>query len=75
MGVIREHFDKVALLALTVLFLGMLLDLIKFHPDSAAISWAEKSLDVILGSLLTLITGQAFRAGTTTVTVPPETKK
>ena len=72
MGILSNHFDKILLVGFSSLLLAMLLDLVKYHPDSSVIPWIEKSIDVVLGSLLTLITGQIFRGGTTTVTVPKE---
>lgn len=65
----RSQFDKLLLASILALLLSMLLHLLHLKTPSdlaaPAIAWLEKSIDMITGSLLTLVTGHLLRS-------PPE---
>jgi hypothetical protein len=58
---LKSQGDKLLLVALIVFMISVLIHLLHHDASSAAVAWIEKSVDVVLGSLLTLITGQIFR--------------
>lgn len=58
---LKSQGDKLLLTSLIVFMIGALTHFVHHDPASAVVPWIEKSVDVVLGSLLTLITGQVFR--------------
>ena len=55
---VKAQFDKVLLCFLTI-FLSVFLILLLWHfpnLDQATLQWAEKSIDIVLGALITTIT-------------------
>lgn len=61
---LRAQFDKLLLASLLALMLSVLLHLLHARPQNdyaAAVGWLEKSIDMITGSLLTLVTGHLLR--------------
>lgn len=58
---LKTQGDKLLLVVLIVFMITVLIHLLHHDASSAAVAWLEKSVDVVLGSLLTLITGQVFR--------------
>lgn len=61
MDFVRSQGDKLLLAVLVALMVGTLIHLVHHEAQSPVIPWLEKSVDMMLGSLLTLITGHALR--------------
>jgi hypothetical protein len=58
MDFLRSQFDKLLLACFVAFLLGMLFHLLRERPDSSAIAWLEKSVDMVTGALLALVTGR-----------------
>jgi hypothetical protein len=54
----RDHFDRVCLVLLLIVFLALLAI---FHKEQFEVAFLEHSADLILGALLGLVTNQAFK--------------
>lgn len=66
----KQQFDKILLAIVLFILGGLLVHLAHHEPANRAFDWAQKTFDVFSGSLLTLITSQAFRNGKSE---PPKT--
>jgi hypothetical protein len=53
----RDHFDRVCLVFILIVFVGLLA---LFHGQNFEVAFLEHSADLTLGALLGLVTNQAF---------------
>jgi hypothetical protein len=61
MDFLKAQFDKLLLVGFTLVMLALLALMLAYKMDTGAIAWLEKSVDMVTGSLLTLITGQFLK--------------
>jgi hypothetical protein len=54
----RDHFDRVCLVFILIVFVGLLA---LFHGQNFEVAFLEHSADLTLGALLGLVTNQAFK--------------
>jgi ABC-type nitrate/sulfonate/bicarbonate transport system permease component len=57
---VRDSFDKIVLLFLTLVLIALVLHMAHDKLDEAQISWAREMTGTVLGGLLGLITGRAL---------------
>lgn len=64
---LRAQFDKLLVAALICFMLGVLVHLIHVHtePAAQAIAWLEKSIDILTGGLIGIVTGRVISGGGT----------
>lgn len=62
LDMIKTHFDKLIIVAIIVCLMGFLLHMLHDAKDDASIAWLEQLVTGLVGSLITLITGQAVKA-------------
>lgn len=56
------HMDKFLILFVIAMFSVLLFHMLHDGHDAAAVSWLEQLITGLVGSLITLITGQAMRS-------------
>jgi hypothetical protein len=58
---LKSQFDKILISALLLFLMFFWQHAIHHNVDPATVQWLEKSIDILTGSLGTLVTGQMFR--------------
>jgi hypothetical protein len=61
MDFLKTQFDKLLMTGFAVFLLILLALLLSFKLDGGVVAWLEKSIDMVTGSLLTMVTGQLLR--------------
>jgi hypothetical protein len=62
MDFLKTQFDKLLLMAFIIALVCMLLHMISVRPESTAVAWLEKSIDMVTGALLALVTGAVLKS-------------